>query len=77
MGHYDSCYEADEEDARKEHERRVKATYETMLFEDDLTKDKLQDAVLYLLERQRKHGDLPVEADIHIRRLRNSQGFER
>jgi hypothetical protein len=77
MGHYDDCYERDEEDARKEHERRVKTTYDTMLFEDDLTRDKLKDAVLYLLESQRKHGSLPVEADIHIRRLRNSQGFER
>jgi hypothetical protein len=77
MGHYDDCYESDEEDRRKEHERRVKSTYDTMLFEDDLTRDKLKDAILYLLESQRKHGSLPVEADIHIRRLRNSQGFER
>ncbi len=77
MGHYDDCYERDEEERRKEHERRVKDKYETMLSEDDLTRDKLKDALIYLLESQRKYGSLPEEADIHLRRLRNSQGFER
>lgn len=77
MGHYDDCYERDENDRRKEHERRVKDKYETMLSDDGLTRDKLKDAIIYLLESQRQYGGLPIEADIHIRRLRNSQGFER
>lgn len=77
MGHYDSCYEADEEDRRKERERELKSKYERMLSEGDLTQEKLKDAVLYLLESQRQYGGLPQEADIHKRRLTNSQGFER
>ena len=76
MGHYDACYESDAEEARQEHERRVKAKYEKMLSEKDLTHDKLKDAVLYLLECKWKHGSIPEKADIHIRRLKNEEGFE-
>jgi len=75
MGHYDDCYERDEEEARQRHEVSVKNQYEKMLAADDLSSDKIRDAVLYLLKCQWKHGSIPVEADIHIRRLEGREGF--
>lgn len=77
MGHYDDCYAHDEEKARQAHERGVRAKYEKMLEKTDLTDDKLKDAVLYLLGCKWKHGSIPEEADIHIRRLEGREGFEK
>lgn len=76
MGHYDSCYEADEEEARQRHERSVERTYEEMLASGKLSGDKVRDAVIYLLKQTYNMGYKP-EADMHLRRLRNDPGFTR
>jgi hypothetical protein len=76
MGHYDSCYEADEKEARERHERSVKKTYEDLLGKGKLSDDKVRDAVIYLLKETYDMGYKP-EAEIHLRRLRNDTGFAR
>jgi hypothetical protein len=77
LGHYDDCYAADEERARLNRERQVASEYEKLLGQEALTEDKLKDALIYILKCQYDRGSLPTLADIHLRRLRGDQGFER